>query len=97
MPCCATATGSETCPNLDTSHDDYVKLLREIRSVKGVKKVFVRSGLRYDYVLADHNKAFVKELCQYHVSGQLKVAPEHVADEPSRVQPQLQLRLRQVG
>ena len=64
--------GSETCPNLDTSHDDYVKLLREIRSVKGVKKVFVRSGLRYDYVLADHNKAFVKELCQYHVSGQLK-------------------------
>lgn len=70
--------GSETCPNLDTSHDDYVKLLREIRSVKGVKKVFVRSGLRYDYVLADHNKAFVKELCQYHVSGQLKVAPEHV-------------------
>lgn len=70
--------GSETCPNLNTSHDDYLKLLREIRSVKGVKKVFVRSGLRYDYVLADHNKAFVKELCQYHVSGQLKVAPEHV-------------------
>ena len=70
--------GSETCPNLNTSHDDYLKLLREIRSVKGVKQVFVRSGLRYDYVLADHNKAFVKELCQYHVSGQLKVAPEHV-------------------
>jgi uncharacterized radical SAM protein YgiQ len=70
--------GSRTCPNLDTSHDDYLQLLREIRSLKGIKKVFVRSGLRYDYVLADHNKQFVEELCQYHVSGQLKVAPEHV-------------------
>ena len=70
--------GSRTCPNLDTSHDDYLQLLREIRSLKGIKKVFVRSGLRYDYVLADHNKRFVEELCQYHVSGQLKVAPEHV-------------------
>lgn len=70
--------GSETCPNLDTSHDDYRQLLKEIRSVKGIKKVFVRSGLRYDYILADHNKKFVEELCQYHVSGQLKVAPEHV-------------------
>ena len=64
--------------NLNTSHDDYLELLRKIRHVKGVKKVFVRSGLRYDYVLADGNKEFVKELCQYHVSGQLKVAPEHV-------------------
>lgn len=70
--------GSETCPNLDTSHDDYLKLLQEIRRVPGVKKVFVRSGLRYDYLLADHNKKFVEELCRYHVSGQLKVAPEHV-------------------
>lgn len=70
--------GSETCRNLNTSHDDYLELLRKIRHVKGVKKVFVRSGLRYDYVLADGNKEFVKELCQYHVSGQLKVAPEHV-------------------
>ncbi|HBP09480.1 MAG TPA: YgiQ family radical SAM protein [Treponema sp.] len=70
--------GSEICPNLDTSHEDYQQLLREIRSLPGVKKVFVRSGLRYDYVLADHNKKFVEELCQYHVSGQLKVAPEHV-------------------
>lgn len=68
------------CPNLDTSHDDYIALLRKLRKLKGVKKVFVRSGLRYDYVLADHNKAFVKELCQYHVSGQLKVAPEHISD-----------------
>lgn len=70
--------GSEVCPNLDTSHEDYRQLLRKIRQVPGVKKVFVRSGLRYDYVLADHNKKFVEELCQYHVSGQLKVAPEHV-------------------
>ena len=70
--------GSEVCPNLDTSHEDYRQLLRKIRQVPGVKKVFVRSGLRYDYVLADQNKKFVEELCQYHVSGQLKVAPEHV-------------------
>lgn len=70
--------GSEVCPNLDTSHEDYRQLLRKIRQVPGVKKVFVRSGLRYDYVLADYNKKFVEELCQYHVSGQLKVAPEHV-------------------
>ena len=70
--------GSTHCPHIDTSHEDYMALLREIRHVPGVKKVFVRSGLRYDYVLADHNKKFVEELCQYHVSGQLKVAPEHV-------------------
>lgn len=69
--------GSDICPNLDTSHDDYLALLRKIRHVSGIKKVFVRSGLRYDYVLADHNRKFVKELCEYHVSGQLKVAPEH--------------------
>lgn len=66
------------CAQLDTSHEDYSKLLREIRNLTGVKKVFVRSGLRYDYVLADNNKAFIKELCKYHVSGQLKVAPEHI-------------------
>lgn len=70
--------GSSVCPNLNTSHDDYMELLKEIRSLKGIKKVFVRSGLRYDYILADHNKKFVEDLCQYHVSGQLKVAPEHV-------------------
>lgn len=69
----------EPCENLNTNHDDYIALLRKLRKLKGVKKVFVRSGLRYDYVLADNNKAFVKELCQYHVSGQLKVAPEHVS------------------
>ncbi len=74
-----TCAAPEPCDNLNTNHDDYINLLRKIRSLKGVKKVFVRSGLRYDYVLADNNKAFVKELCQYHVSGQLKVAPEHIS------------------
>lgn len=74
-----TCTAPEPCENLNTNHDDYIALLRKLRKLKGVKKVFVRSGLRYDYVLADNNKAFVKELCQYHVSGQLKVAPEHVS------------------
>ena len=74
-----TCAAPEPCENLNTNHDDYVALLRKLRKLKGVKKVFVRSGLRYDYVLADNNKAFVKELCEHHVSGQLKVAPEHVS------------------
>lgn len=74
-----TCAAPEPCENLNTNHDDYIALLRKLRKLKGVKKVFVRSGLRYDYVLANNNKAFVKELCQYHVSGQLKVAPEHVS------------------
>ena len=74
-----TCAAPEPCENLNTNHDDYIALLRKLRKLKGVKKDFVRSGLRYDYVLADNNKAFVKELCQYHVSGQLKVAPEHVS------------------
>lgn len=74
-----TCAAPEPCENLNTNHDDYIALLRKLRKLKGVKKVFVRSGLRYDYVLADNNKAFVKELCQYHVSGQLKVAPEHIS------------------
>lgn len=68
------------CENLNTDHSDYVSLLRKLRKLKGVKKVFVRSGLRYDYVLADNNKAFVKELCEHHVSGQLKIAPEHISN-----------------
>ena len=74
-----TCAAPEACENLNTNHDDYIALLRKLRKLKGVKKVFVRSGLRYDYVLADNNKAFVKELCEHHVSGQLKVAPEHVS------------------
>jgi uncharacterized radical SAM protein YgiQ len=74
----------EPCKRLDTSHTDYLELLRKVRAVKGakkVKKVFVRSGLRYDYLLADEDggREFLEELCEHHVSGQLKVAPEHVS------------------
>ena len=68
------------CPNLKADHSDYISLLRKLRAVPGVKKVFIRSGIRFDYVLADPNQTFLKELCEYHVSGQLKVAPEHVSD-----------------
>ena len=67
------------CPNLIVDHTDYIALLRKIRALPGVKKVFVRSGLRYDYIMADPSDAFLTELCEYHVSGQLKVAPEHVS------------------
>ena len=72
------------CPNMVVDHTDYISLLREIRALPKVKKVFVRSGLRYDYIMADHSDAFLRELCQYHVSGQLKVAPEHVSDQVLR-------------
>ncbi|MBO4383483.1 MAG: YgiQ family radical SAM protein, partial [Clostridia bacterium] len=68
------------CPAMEVDHSDYLSLLRKLRAMDGVKKVFVRSGFRYDYVLADKNKAFLEELCRYHVSGQLRVAPEHVSD-----------------
>lgn len=68
------------CKNLIIDHSDYLKLLREIRSIPGVKKVFIRSGIRYDYLIHDKNDEFFKELCKYHISGQLKVAPEHVSD-----------------
>ncbi|HIX63289.1 MAG TPA: YgiQ family radical SAM protein [Candidatus Mediterraneibacter colneyensis] len=68
------------CPNLDADHSDYVSLLKKLRDIPGVKKVFIRSGIRFDYLLADRKNDFLRELCQYHVSGQLKVAPEHVAD-----------------
>ena len=67
------------CRNLDADHSDYVSLLRKLRDIPGVKKVFIRSGIRFDYLLADRSRDFLRELCQYHVSGQLKVAPEHVA------------------
>lgn len=68
------------CRQMDVDHTDYVRLLRELRALPGVKKVFVRSGIRFDYVLADHDDTFLRELCEHHVSGQLKVAPEHVSD-----------------
>ena len=67
------------CRNLRADHTDYVNLLQELRALPGVKKVFVRSGIRFDYLLADKSDAFLRELVQYHVSGQLKVAPEHVS------------------
>ena len=69
------------CKNLRADHTDYVELLQKLRKLPKVKKVFVRSGIRFDYVLADSSRQFLKELCQYHVSGQLKVAPEHVSDQ----------------
>ncbi len=69
------------CANLKADHEDYVNLLRKLRALSGVKKVFVRSGIRFDYLLADSDPTFLRELVEYHVSGQLKVAPEHVSDE----------------
>ena len=70
----------EVCKNVHADHKDYLELLRRLRKIDGVKKVFVRSGLRFDYILADPaGEAFLKELCKHHVSGQLRVAPEHVS------------------
>lgn len=69
------------CKNLRADHRDYVELLRKLRNIPKVKKVFIRSGIRFDYLLADKDRTFLRELCENHVSGQLKVAPEHVADE----------------
>ena len=68
------------CKNINADHSDYVALLRKLRKIPGVKKVFVRSGIRFDYLLADSKDTFFRELVQYHISGQLKVAPEHVSD-----------------
>ena len=75
----------QPCKNLKADHSDYIALLRKLRSIPGVKKVFIRSGIRFDYVLADPKDDFLKELCQYHISGQLRVAPEHVADPVLRM------------
>jgi uncharacterized radical SAM protein YgiQ len=69
------------CNNLEADHKDYVSLLKKLRNIPKVKKVFIRSGIRFDYLLADTENSFLKELCEYHVSGQLKVAPEHVSNE----------------
>lgn len=68
------------CKNMVVDHSDYIELLRKLRAIPKVKKVFVRSGIRFDYMLADKNDNFLRELCQYHISGQLRVAPEHVSD-----------------
>lgn len=68
------------CKNMKVDHSDYIALLRKLRAIPGVKKVFIRSGIRFDYVMADKDDSFLKELCKYHISGQLRVAPEHVTD-----------------
>lgn len=73
------------CVNLKADHRDYLELLRKLREIPKVKKVFIRSGIRFDYLLADKDDRFLEELCQYHVSGQLKVAPEHVSDRVLRL------------
>ena len=70
----------EPCPNLDADHSEYLALLKRLRQIPGIKKIFIRSGIRYDYMLEDKNDDFFRELVEYHVSGQLKVAPEHCID-----------------
>ena len=70
----------EKCPNLVVDHKRYLKLLRKLRQLPKVKKVFIRSGIRYDYLIYDKDESFFNELCKYHISGQLRVAPEHVSD-----------------
>jgi len=68
------------CKNLIVDHSEYLELLRKLREIPEIKKVFIRSGIRYDYLMLDKNDDFFVELCRHHVSGQLKVAPEHVVD-----------------
>jgi uncharacterized radical SAM protein YgiQ len=71
----------EPCPALEVDHGEYLRLLRELRAIPGVKKVFVRSGVRFDYAMLDKSDEFLRELVEHHISGQLKVAPEHVSDK----------------
>jgi len=71
----------EPCKNLNVDHSDYLNLLRKLREIPNVKKVFIRSGIRFDYLIADKNESFFKELVEHHISGQLKVAPEHVSNK----------------
>lgn len=71
----------EPCSQLIVEHQDYLELLRKLRSMPGIKKVFIRSGLRYDYLIYDKDDTFFKELCEHHISGQLKIAPEHVSSK----------------
>ncbi len=73
------------CKNIDASHKDYLELLKKLRKIDGVKKVFIRSGIRYDYLLAEKNDEFLEELSKYHISGQLRVAPEHISDNVLKV------------
>lgn len=69
------------CKNLIVDHTEYLSLLRKVRTLPKVKKVFVRSGIRYDYLIHDKNTKFFEELCEHHISGQLKVAPEHISNK----------------
>ncbi|WP_042439441.1 YgiQ family radical SAM protein [Clostridium amazonitimonense] len=69
------------CKNLIVSHKEYLQLLRKVRTLPGIKKVFIRSGIRYDYLIYDKDREFFEELCKHHISGQLKVAPEHVSNK----------------
>lgn len=77
--------GTDPCPNVRVDHTEYIELLRKLRSLPGVKKVFIRSGIRFDYLTMDSDKTFLKELCLHHISGQLKVAPEHCNDNVLRL------------
>ncbi|MCR5217402.1 YgiQ family radical SAM protein [Treponema sp.] len=72
--------GVNPCKNVEVSHKDYVDLLQKLRALPKVKKVFIRSGIRFDYLMMDKDRTFFYELCKHHISGQLKVAPEHVSD-----------------
>lgn len=73
------------CKNIKADHSKYLDILRSLRKLEGVKKVFIRSGLRYDYLLSDQSDEFFRELCKYHISGQLRVAPEHISDNVLRI------------
>ena len=77
--------GTNPCKNLEVSHTDYVELLQKLRNLPKVKKVFIRSGIRFDYLMMDKDKTFFRELCEHHISGQLKVAPENVDDNVLRL------------
>ena len=77
--------GVNPCKNVKVSHTDYVELLQKLRNIPNVKKVFIRSGIRFDYLMMDKDKTFFAELCKHHISGQLKVAPEHVNDNVLRL------------
>ncbi|MDY2839114.1 MAG: YgiQ family radical SAM protein [Treponema sp.] len=77
--------GVDPCPNVKFDHSDYVELLGKLRAIPSVKKVFIRSGIRFDYLMGDENKTFFYDLCKYNISGQLKVAPEHVNDNVLRL------------
>ena len=80
-----TCMGHEPCSNIEVSHTEYLDLLRTLREMEGIKKVFIRSGIRYDYLMMDKNDEFLHELIKHHVSGQLKVAPEHTEDRVLKI------------